>query len=288
MQPALTAAETICSALVRPGLTTLAADGEPEPTQPTLQHPLDTGALAVLLPDDGRWTPRPGEVGALGAAIPEAFPYGSLPLAGRLPRPRMPTGMLEITDHLLLGGDKPIRSVTWLAGYLERMPLPCQRAMAVEIADSRPHEGLLDIGHGASLVLLWPTSAVLADTHGIEVVDTLDLMNAQPDPFSLMQDAWLTHLEDTHADVLARLARRLPPELRGSRVRPLAIDRFGITLRVTGAGGGAPEGDVLTGEGTTTDVRMPFGREVHDPVSLGKAVRALARCPHQASVTYVR
>ncbi|WP_182358932.1 DUF2470 domain-containing protein [Tomitella gaofuii] len=260
MQAAPTAAETICSALVRPGLTTLALDGEggecgndtESLTQPTLQHPLDTGALALLLP---------------GTAAEHSGGDS------------MPTGVLEITDHLVLGADRPVRSVTWLAGYLERLSPSAQRRLAVEIAESRPHEGLLDLGHSAVLSVLWPTSAVLADTHGIEVVDPVELCTARADPFCLMEDAWLTHMELAHGDILAGLARRLPPELRGNRVRPLAIDSHGITLRVA---------EVLADDSGTTDVRMPFNRTVHDPMELGRAVRALARCPHPVEITAVR
>ncbi len=287
MQATPTPAETICNALVRPALTSLAVDGDEAVAQPTLQHTLDSGALAILLPEGGLplGAQPPDRVAAedpftgdtLDSAPPDIGPTVGHPARG--PRTRMPTGLLEVTDYLVLGSDKPVRSVSWLAGYLERMPIACQRRLAVEIADTRPHEGLLDIGHGADLVLLWPTSAVLADTHGIELVDPTDLMNARPDPFSLMEDVWLTHLEQAHGDILAHLSRRLPPELRGNRVRPLAIDRFGITLRVS---------EVLADDAGTTDVRMPFGREVHDPIELGRAVRALARCPHPVEVSTVR
>ncbi|GAA4804966.1 DUF2470 domain-containing protein [Tomitella cavernea] len=260
MQAAPTAAETICSALVRPGLTTLALDAEGDEcgndtetlTQPTLQHPLDTGALALLLP--GTTTPYTDDG-------------------------HTPTGVLEITDHLVLGADRPVRSVTWLAGYLELLAPAAQRRMAVEIAETRPHEGLLDLGHSAVLAVLWPTSAVLADTHGIDVVDPTDLCTARADPFCLMEDAWLTHMELAHGDILAGLTRRLPPELRGNRVRPLAIDSHGITLRVA---------ESLADDSGTTDVRMPFGRTVRDPLELGRAVRTLARCPHPVEITAVR
>lgn len=255
MQATPTAAESICSALVRPGLATLAV-GDDVVAQPTLQQPLDTGAVAVLVPDDG----------TLHAALDAADDTNP---------GHTPTALLEVTDSIVLSHDKPVRSVTWIAGSIERMNPACQRRIAAPISESRPYPGLLDIGHGASLVLLWPTSAVLADTHGIEVVDSADLAAARPDPFCILEDAWLSHLEDSHGDLLARLARRLPAELRHMSARPISIDRFGITLRVADTG-------------HSTDVRMPFGRVARDPGELGRAVRALAWCPHPAGALPVR
>jgi hypothetical protein len=59
---------------------------------------------------------------------------------------------------------------------------------------------------------------------------------------------------------------KLPPQLRRGRPRPLAVDRYGMWLRVE-----ATAGD--------HDVRLSFPRPVEDVLSLNRAVRLLMGCP---------
>ena len=80
-----------------------------------------------------------------------------------------------------------------------------------------------------------PGSAVLADGDGCAALTPVDIAAARPDPFCLMEDHWLAHLEAAHPEVFVGLAQHLPPELgccRGVQVRPL-----GAPLRAAVAGG---------------------------------------------------
>ncbi|MEU4809773.1 DUF2470 domain-containing protein [Nocardia fluminea] len=176
------------------------------------------------------------------------------------------SAVLELTDHAPLPLREPVRALVWLRGWVRQVPEQAQRALAIEIAKEYPHPGLLDVGHGVTLLRIVVNSAVLADTAGAESVDHADLRAATADPFCELESAWLQHMSEDHADMVALLARHLPTRLRGGLVHPLAIDRYGLTLRVE-----SNDGD--------HDVRLPFPTPADDIESLSRAVRVLAGCP---------
>ncbi|QIS08041.1 DUF2470 domain-containing protein [Nocardia arthritidis] len=174
--------------------------------------------------------------------------------------------VLELTDHAPLPLREPVRALVWLRGWVRSVPAQAQRALATEVAKDHPRVGLLEVGHTATLLRLMIDSAVVADSTGAASVHVDELRLAQPDPFCAMESAWLRHLTADHADVVAQLARHLPARLQHGRVHPLAIDRYGLTLRVEGS-----DGD--------HDFRLPFGTPATDIESLSRAVRTLAGCP---------
>uniref|UniRef100_UPI002454139B DUF2470 domain-containing protein n=1 Tax=Nocardia cyriacigeorgica TaxID=135487 RepID=UPI002454139B len=174
--------------------------------------------------------------------------------------------VLELTDHAPLPLREPVRALVWLRGWVRAVPTQAQRALATEVAKENPDPGLLDVGHTATLLRLVINSAVVADSTGAESVCVEELRLARPDPFCSMESAWLQHMDADHADVVAQLARHLPPRLQRGNVHPLAIDRYGLTLRVEGE-----DGD--------HDVRLPFASPADDVESLSRAVRLLAGCP---------
>ncbi len=235
MPTAPSAAERIRSTILRAGSSTLTLDTSAT-VRPTLQHVLPDGTLALLIPE---WS------------------------ADSQP------AMLELADQLNLPLHQPIRALTWITGLIESMSDAEQAATALHIAGDRPHPALLDVGHSASLLRLRPITAVLVDSHASTAVSADELLAARPDPFCLLEDAWLAHLEDTHGDLVQTLIQRLPTTLRGYPAHPLAIDRCGLSLRVQ------------TADNTHTDVRLPFPTIAETPVELGRAVRALASCPFQ-------
>ncbi|MFG3616259.1 DUF2470 domain-containing protein [Nocardia sp. NPDC047654] len=174
--------------------------------------------------------------------------------------------VLELTDHAPLPLREPVRALVWLRGWVRAVPTQAQRALATEVAKDHPHPGLLDVGFGATLLRLVINSAVVADSTGAESVSSDELRSAQPDPFCAMESAWLQHMQADHADIVAQLARHLPAHLQRGVVHPLAIDRYGLTLRVEGH-----DGD--------HDFRLPFSAPADDIEGLSRAVRTLAGCP---------
>ncbi|MET8652932.1 DUF2470 domain-containing protein [Nocardia aurea] len=174
--------------------------------------------------------------------------------------------VLELTDHAPLPLREPVRALVWLRGVVRAVPVPAQRALASEVAKDHPDPALLDVGHTATLLRLVIGSAVMADATGAESVCVDQLRLAQPDPFCTVESAWLQHMESDHGDLVTQLARHLPPKLQTGAVYPLAIDRYGITLRVEGH-----DGD--------HDFRLPFSAPADDIEALSRAVRTLAGCP---------
>lgn len=175
-------------------------------------------------------------------------------------------GVLELTDRTPLQLREPVRSLVWLRGTVRPLAPHIEGDVLDDVASEHPHPGLLDAGHTTSLLWLELDSAVVADATGADSVDVLDLRGAAPDPFWEMETDWLQHLDDDYADVIDQLARRVPPALRRGRIRPLALDRYGITLRVEG-------------DHEDSDVRLPFNQPVDDVDALSKAVRVLIGCP---------
>ncbi|MFJ4656085.1 DUF2470 domain-containing protein [Nocardia sp. NPDC088792] len=180
--------------------------------------------------------------------------------------------VLELTDHAPLPLREPVRALVWLRGWVHAVPRHAQRALATAVAEDHPHPALLDVGHTSTLLRLVIDSAVVADNSGADSVCRDQLRGARPDPFVALEGAWLQHLHADHADVIDRLARRLPPTMRrGALIHPLAIDRYGVTLRVE-----AVDAD--------HDVRIPFPCPADDIESLSRAVQALARNPFRGGL----
>ncbi|MEE2030736.1 DUF2470 domain-containing protein [Rhodococcus chondri] len=238
--PAPTTAERVRTALSRADTTYLAVDGcDPVPT--TVHHLHHDGDVAIVVPADS-------------PAVALAWQSGA---AGR-------PAVLELTDHSPLQLRNPVRSLIWLSGTLRPVDEP--RLRAAEIAATLPHPGLLDVGHRAELLRLQLTSVVAADTTGAESVEIEDVLDCAPDPLAALETAWLQHLDEDHPDIVARIARRIPPPARHGRIRPLGVDRYGLRLRIESGAG-------------DHDVRIPFPEPVDDPTELGRAVRLLVGCP---------
>ncbi|MGW4369927.1 DUF2470 domain-containing protein [Nocardia takedensis] len=214
-----------------------------DPTQTSVHYLRQCGDVVIAVPSDSTAACLIGRTGPGGTAA-----------------------VLELTDHAPLALREPVRALVWLRGVVRSVPAPAQRALAAEVAKDHPHPALLDIGYTATLLRLVIGSAVMADATGAEAVRVDDLRLAQPDPFCAVESAWLQHMDTDHGDVIAQLARHLPPKLQTGSVHPLAIDRYGITLRVEGV-----DGD--------HDFRLPFSAPADDVESLGRAVRTLAGCP---------
>ncbi|GAA1273686.1 DUF2470 domain-containing protein [Kitasatospora nipponensis] len=99
----------------------------------------------------------------------------------------------------------------------------------------------------------------------VDVPVSLDeLARAHPDPLARFEGALLTHLADDHQDHLAALTRLLDPYLLAGvvRVSPLALDRYGLTLRLEQAR-------------THQDVRLTFDQPAAGVDDVGHRIHAL-------------
>ena len=176
------------------------------------------------------------------------------------------SAVVEVIDCAPIQLRERVRSLVWLTGTLHEVPTELQRELAVEIAGDHPDERLLDVGHGHSMVRMALETAVIATSTGAGAVAVDELACAEPDMFWAYENDWLSHLESDHADLIHQLARRIPPALRCGRVRPLRLDRFGLTFRVESAD-------------SDSDVRLPFSRPVSRVADLSAALQALALHP---------
>lgn len=227
-------------------------DARAEPTPPVLWHLHAGHDVSIVLPTDD-----PLASGLHGDANAEL------------------AVTLEVTDEAPVELRQPVRGLLWLTGWLRGLDDHTARSRAVTIADAsaEPDPRLLDVGHGLSLLRFTPASVVVADSEGTHSLSPVTFDAAMPDPLHDYEGRWLRHLEHDHIDIVTRLSRLLPPELREGRVRPLGLDRCGLRLRVE-----LPDDD--------HDVRLAFTRPVENPPQLAVELRKLVGCPflhHRAS-----
>ncbi|MEU8534376.1 DUF2470 domain-containing protein [Streptomyces parvulus] len=175
-------------------------------------------------------------------------PEDSALLAAAICAPRgEPSAVLEFADVAPVPVRGRIRARLWLEGWFA-------------VAD----------GHLA----FRPTRVVLRRPSGAVVVDLDEFAAAEPDPLALAEARLLTHLADCHGDAVERLTRLVESDsLHGAvRVRPLAVDRHGLTLRIERAR-------------SHGDVRLPFHAPADDIGQLTERVHVLlsqasaASCP---------
>jgi hypothetical protein len=184
------------------------------------------------------------EDGRLFLEVPEDSPL----LGAALCAPRgEPSAVLEFADVAPVPVRNRIRARLWLAGYLA-------------VADGR--------------LAFQPTRVVLRRQSGAVVVGLEEFAAAAPDPLATAEARLLTHLADCHGDAVERLTRLVDAgSLHGAvRVRPLAVDRHGLTLRI----------ERVRSHG---DVRLPFHAPADTVAQLTERVHVLltqaaaAACP---------
>ncbi|MFI9291879.1 DUF2470 domain-containing protein [Streptomyces gardneri] len=114
--------------------------------------------------------------------------------------------------------------------------------------------------------------ALLEDAEGRTYV-TLDALHAADvDPIATRESAMLTHLVDSHTELVPLLLRlvRPRPERRMVRVLPVALDRYGITLRL----------EYPTGH---QDARLPFPTAVTHIDEAASRIHALFAAARRSS-----
>lgn len=153
--------------------------------------------------------------------------------------PASVAGMLHLTDPAPVAVRDRVRARIVLRGWLE-------------VVDDDGSDALgLHVRH------------VVLDQGGeLAAFDAARLHLTGPDPLAGVEAQWLQRLATAHAPALAPLAARMPSGPREHHVRPLALDRYGLVLRVEG-----PDDH--------RDVRLPFPSPVRTPQQASAALRAL-------------
>jgi hypothetical protein len=218
-------------------------DREGERVTPVLHHVHASGSVSILLPDEHPMITATRQTHRGELAV-----------------------VFELVDQAPVELREPVRGLLWITGWLRPLNDVSARARAVSIAEVRPDERLLDVGHGVTVLRLTPASLVLADAEGTTSLRPHMFSAASPDPFHDYEADWLRHLESDHSDVVEQLGKHLPPDLRHGRLRPLGLDRYGLRLRVED-----PAGD--------HDIRLAFSRPVDGPAQLAAELRRLIGCP---------
>ncbi|MFD9408755.1 DUF2470 domain-containing protein [Streptomyces sp. NPDC059989] len=106
--------------------------------------------------------------------------------------------------------------------------------------------------------------AVLETPDGFAYVGLDELDAARPDPLAPYEAGMLTHLLDDHPDLVTLLLRLVHPLPTAAVLRalPVAMDRYGITLRLEERRG-------------HRDVRLPFPSPLDDVEQSGAQIQAL-------------
>ncbi|MDX2814260.1 DUF2470 domain-containing protein [Streptomyces sp. NPDC006207] len=114
--------------------------------------------------------------------------------------------------------------------------------------------------------------ARLETAEGTDSVGLAELTTAEADPLATAEAGMLTHLVDDHAELVPLLLRLVQPApAPGARqVLPVAVDRYGITLRVEYANG-------------HTDARLPFPSRLQNADQAGSQFQALLSSARRAS-----
>ncbi|MFJ7068411.1 DUF2470 domain-containing protein [Streptomyces sp. NPDC101115] len=118
--------------------------------------------------------------------------------------------------------------------------------------------------------------AVLQDSRGRTYVTLEQLHAAEPDPLAGCEAAMLHHLVSGHPELVTLLLRLVEPAARHGLVRalPLAVDRYGLTLRLEYAA-------------TQRDVRLPFPTPLTEVDQAGLQIHALLAAARRASHTHL-
>ncbi|MEU3063437.1 DUF2470 domain-containing protein [Streptomyces subrutilus] len=106
--------------------------------------------------------------------------------------------------------------------------------------------------------------AILETSEGFSYIDLAELDAACPDPLAPYEAGMLTHLLDDHPDLVTLLLRLVDPLPATGVLRalPVALDRYGITLRLEERRG-------------HRDVRLPFPSPLDHVEQSGAQIQAL-------------
>ncbi|MGW8762660.1 DUF2470 domain-containing protein [Streptomyces sp. NPDC055815] len=117
--------------------------------------------------------------------------------------------------------------------------------------------------------------ALLEDDEGRTYVTLDEIRATDPDPMATAEATMLTHLVDRHAELVPLLLRLVRPRPARELVRalPVALDRYGVTLRL----------EHRTGH--DRDARLPFPTPLTGMDQAGPRIHALLAAARRASHT---
>ncbi|SDN03095.1 Protein of unknown function [Streptomyces wuyuanensis] len=178
------------------------------------------------------------------------------------------TCVMEITDVAPVAVRQRIRGRAWLAGWLTAVRNEDRARFERLLAERHPERSpsLTEADRPAWMLVRLETGEIsVDDLWGAGGVEPADLGAAEPDPVGRHEAELLQHLHSAHGDQVRGLAGLLG-ERGGAAVRgvvPLALDRFGLRLRLTAV------------EGRTFDARFDFPAPVKDTAELRHAMHTL-------------
>ncbi|WP_211245926.1 DUF2470 domain-containing protein [Actinomadura oligospora] len=175
---------------------------------------------------------------------------------------------LRISDVAPVPLADRVRGRAWLHGWVSELPAGERRAAADRLARLHPRPELLDLAaagdpsgadpdgdaSGWTILTMDLAEIEIADAWGSADLGPEEYRDARPDPFVAVEASLLGHLDAAHRAELGRLV----PGAEPGRVRPVALDRYGLWLRATDG-----------------DLRVGFGGAVGDVHGLRRAYRRL-------------
>ncbi|MER5929392.1 DUF2470 domain-containing protein [Streptomyces sp. NPDC002054] len=175
--------------------------------------------------------------------------------ARTLPQDGRPAIRLEFTDVSPAPVRDRVRARVTILGHL-LTPFPAQGG-APDLSESTCVEY---------------AQAVLETAEGRSYIGLDELDEAYPDPLAPYEAGMLTHLLDDHPELVTLLLRLIPQQPAGSVLRalPLAMDRYGITLRLETRHG-------------HRDLRLPFPSPLDDVEQSGAQIQALLSAARRRS-----
>lgn len=235
---------------------------------------VDSSVSAVLgIPGDGRPADPPGGGSLRARAVDTdgdviALVAGSHPAARAAAHARDGdlTAVMEITDVAPVAVPQRVRGSAWLAGWLTPVRNSEWRACAWLLAERAP--AAPPPGDGWAMLRLEAGEAYVDDLWGAGPVEPDAFAAARPDPLAGHEAELLQHLAAAHHGQVRSLCALLDghgPDgchADGDRVAPLALDRFGVRLRL---------GD----EAAWHDARFAFPEPVRDVTELRTAMHRL-------------
>lgn len=150
--------------------------------------------------------------------------------------PNLPAQTVQVTatDLAPIAHPDRLRGRVQMTGKLSvhRAPLPAGALDRLLPPGADPRRETVLRFVPTRISLTW-TCEGSTDPSGIDVDD---YRRAFPDPLAELEADWLHHMHRDHPQALLALARHAAPGLVPDAVRPMALDRHGVALRLTTGG----------------------------------------------------